>query len=126
MKIDAVGVTSSNLQKTVNFYKLLGFEFAEFKTDEDHLEPVISPGSARLMIDTKAMIRGILGEEPKPGNHSTFAIAYDSPAEVDTVAAGVKQAGYNIVTEPWDAFWGQRYAIVQDPDGYKVDLFAPL
>jgi hypothetical protein len=28
--------------------------------------------------------------------------------------------------EPWDAFWGQRYARVEDPDGNVVDLFAPL
>ena len=27
---------------------------------------------------------------------------------------------------PWDAFWGMRYAIVHDPDGNPVDLFAPL
>jgi hypothetical protein len=25
-----------------------------------------------------------------------------------------------------DAFWGQRYATVLDPDGNPVDLFAPL
>jgi hypothetical protein len=28
--------------------------------------------------------------------------------------------------EPWDAFLGQRYAVVSDPDGNHVDLFAPL
>jgi uncharacterized glyoxalase superfamily protein PhnB len=28
--------------------------------------------------------------------------------------------------EPWDAFWGQRYAVVHDPDGNGVDLFCPL
>ena len=28
--------------------------------------------------------------------------------------------------EPWDAFWGQRYAQLRDPDGNAVDLFAPL
>ena len=27
--------------------------------------------------------------------------------------------------EPFDAFWGQRYATVLDPDGNAVDLFAP-
>jgi uncharacterized glyoxalase superfamily protein PhnB len=27
---------------------------------------------------------------------------------------------------PWDAFWGQRYATVLDPDGNSVDLFAAL
>jgi len=126
MKIDAVGVTSSDMQKTVDFYTLLGFEFADFKADEDHLEPVASPGSARLMIDSKAMIKDILGEEPKPGNHSSFAILYGTPAEVDRVAAAVKEAGFTLVSDPWDAFWGQRYAIVQDPDGYRVDLFASL
>ncbi len=36
----------------------------------------------------------------------------------DPVAAAVK--------EPWDAFWGQRYAVIADPDGNTVDLFAAL
>ena len=126
MRIDAVGVTSGNLQKTADFYKALGFQFPEFKADEDHLEPVTPDGSARLMIDSKTLIKAMLGEEPKPGNHSSFAILYKSPAEVDRVAAEVKAAGFSVVSDPWDASWGQRYAIVQDPDGYKVDLFAPL
>ena len=30
------------------------------------------------------------------------------------------------VLKPWDAFWGMRYAVVHDPDGNPVDLFAPL
>jgi len=29
-----------------------------------------------------------------------------------------------VVKEPWDAFWGQHYAIVADPEGYRCDLFA--
>ncbi|MEX2161831.1 MAG: VOC family protein [Anaerolineales bacterium] len=124
MKIDAVGVSSSNLKKTVEFYSLLGFQFPEFKPDEEHLEPVTPKGSARLMIDSVSMLKGILGKDPKPGNHSSFAILYDTPAEVNAAAEKVKGAGFKIVTEPWDAFWGQRYAIVEDPDGYKVDLFA--
>jgi uncharacterized glyoxalase superfamily protein PhnB len=78
------------------------------------------------MIDSKKLLTEVLGETPKPGNHSSFAIHYDSPAEVDACAAAVKEAGFVLVAEPWDAIWGQRYAIVQDPDGYKVDLFAQL
>jgi uncharacterized glyoxalase superfamily protein PhnB len=126
MKIDAVGVSSANMAKTVEFYKLIGFQFPEFKPEEDHLEPLSSVGSARLMIDSKSMIKDILGEDPKPGNHSSFAIKYDSPAEVNKAAEQVEKAGFIVVSKPWDAFWGQRYAIVQDPDGYKVDLFAAL
>jgi uncharacterized glyoxalase superfamily protein PhnB len=35
-------------------------------------------------------------------------------------------AGYEGKKEPYDAFWGQRYANVVDPDGNVVDLFAAL
>jgi len=34
------------------------------------------------------------------------------------------EAGYTGYKAPWDAFWGQRYAIIIDPDGNHVDLFA--
>ena len=35
-------------------------------------------------------------------------------------------AGHRGHLEPFDAFWGQRYATVLDPDGNGVDLYAPL
>ena len=35
-------------------------------------------------------------------------------------------AGHRSHRAPWDAFWGQRYATVLDPDGNAVDLFAAL
>lgn len=126
MKLDAVGVSSSNLAKTVAFYTLLGFAFPKLNGDEQHLEAVESPGSARLMIDSREIIKEIIGEDPKPGNHSSFAIQYDSPTEVNEVVHKIESAGFTVVKEPWDAFWGQRYAIVEDPDGYKVDLYAKL
>jgi uncharacterized glyoxalase superfamily protein PhnB len=49
-----------------------------------------------------------------------------SPAEVDEVVARVAEAGHTVVHQPFDAPWGQRYATVADPDGYRVDLFCPL
>lgn len=126
MKIDAVGIASSDFKKTVAFYELLGFEFPDHGEEDQHLEPKPSEGSARLMIDAKALLKDILGEEPKPGNHSAFAIQYESPAEVDAVASRVAAAGFGVVRAPWDAVWGQRYAVVEDPDGYRVDLYAAL
>ncbi len=125
MKLAAIGVTTSNLKKTVEFYKILGFEFPEFKDDEDHLEPTNQNG-ARLMIDSKKLIKDILGEDPLPANTSSFAIEYNSAKEVNDTAKRVSDAGFKVVKTPWDAFWGQRYAIVEDPDGYKIDLYASL
>lgn len=126
MKLNAVGVTSSNFKKTVSFYSLLGFQFGEFKDDQQHLESLFPIGSARLMIDTESIVKSIIGEDPKPGNHSSFALQYNSAKEVNKVVERVRKAGFKVVKEPWNAFWGQRYAVVEDPDGYKVDLYATI
>jgi catechol 2,3-dioxygenase-like lactoylglutathione lyase family enzyme len=126
MKLNAIGVTSSNLTKTVEFYKLIGFRFPEFKADEQHAETLPEVGAPKLMIDTKELITSILGEEPFPANHSTFAVEFENAGEVDKIADELFNAGFKVEKTPWDAFWGQRYCIVEDPDGYKVDLYAEL
>ena len=124
LRLDAVAVSSSDLHRTAEFYGLLGFEFPKITPEMMHLEPNTPEGSVRLMIDTVGLMTQLIGEAPKPPNHSSFAMLCDTPAEVDRVAATVAQAGFTLVKDPWDAFWGQRYAIVADPDGYQVDLFA--
>jgi uncharacterized glyoxalase superfamily protein PhnB len=126
MKLNAIGISSTNIQSTVEFYKLIGFEFSEFSPQEQHVEPITQPGAARLMIDDAKLIESITGQKPTPANHSAFALEFDTPAEVDAVVAKLAAAGHAIVKQPWDAFWGQRYAIVQDPDGYMIDLYAAL
>jgi uncharacterized glyoxalase superfamily protein PhnB len=70
------------------------------------------------------MVAGIIGKPPTPGNASRFAIEYETPAEVDAVAAAIAQAAFEVVLPAWDAFWGQRYAVVADPDGYRCDIYA--
>ena len=63
-----------------------------------------------------------------PTGSPRVALAFlcSSPAEVDAMHARVVAAGFHSHLAPWDAFWGQRYATVHDPDGNAVDLFAPL
>lgn len=126
MYISAVGVTSKNLKKTVKFYETLGFEFPEFKDDEDHIESTSSKNGLRLMVDTYELAKSLIGEEPTHGNHSVFAIEFESGKDVDNIVDKLKEKNYIIKKEPWDAFWGQRYAVVRDPDGYLIDLYANL
>jgi len=126
MKLDAISLTSGDFAKSVKFYALLGFKFPKFKADAKHLEPVTAPGEVRLMLDDRALMQSITGKPPVPPNHSSFAIKCGNPKEVDAAVKKIGAAGFTVVKEPWDAFWGQRYAIVADPDGYMVDLFAPL
>jgi uncharacterized glyoxalase superfamily protein PhnB len=45
---------------------------------------------------------------------------------VDALYADLTVAGYKGLQAPWDAFWGARYAIVEDPDGIGVGLMSPI
>ena len=45
---------------------------------------------------------------------------------MDETYRRVVDAGFHGEKEPWDAFWGHRYAQLADPDGVPVDLFAAL
>jgi predicted enzyme related to lactoylglutathione lyase len=123
MEIAAVAVSATDLSRTAAFYELLGFAFPPIESDTMHLE---APGAVRLMIDTAAMLEQLNGEPPRPGTASGFALLGASPAEVDEAVARVSGAGHAVVHQPFDAPWGQRYATVADPDGYRVDLFCPL
>ena len=60
------------------------------------------------------------------GNQVSLALECASPAEVDEVYARVIEAGFEGEKEPWDAFWGQRYALLIDPDGVRINLYAAL
>ena len=123
MEISAVAVSATDLSRAAAFYELLGFRFPPIEPETKHLE---AEGDVRLMIDDAAFLTELHGEPPRPGNTSGFAVEYDSTAEVDGFAARVGAAGHTVVTAPWDAPWGQRYATVADPDGYRVDVFCPL
>ncbi len=121
--LDAIGIVSSDLDRSRAFYKLLGVEIAE---GNDHVEAKF-PNGTRLMFDTEDVMQSFRPEwQRATGNQVTLAFACESPAEVDEVYARVVAAGFHGEKEPWDAFWGYRYAQLADPDGAPVDLFAPL
>ena len=119
-----MGVPASDLRRSVAFYELLGFSFPSFDDGEQHVEST-GPG-ALLMIDSAELLTGLLGEPPRPANHSAFAVRRPDPAAVDAVVARVAAAGHTVTAPPWNAPWGQRYATVADPDGTRVDVFAPV
>jgi catechol 2,3-dioxygenase-like lactoylglutathione lyase family enzyme len=123
MEISAVGVSATDLRRAVAFYELLGFAFPPIEADTLHVE---SESAVRLMIDAASLLEELNGVPPRPGTVSAFALLAGSPAKVDEVAARVAAAGQTVVHLPFDAPWGQRYATVADPDGYRVDLFCPL
>jgi catechol 2,3-dioxygenase-like lactoylglutathione lyase family enzyme len=128
-RLDVVGVIVSDLGKAIDFYTRIGIEFPENPDPEGHghVEAPL-PGGLRFTLDSEESVRAFdPGWSASTGGHRV-AIAFlcESPHDVDRVYGELVAAGSHGDKEPWDAFWGQRYAQVEDPDGNVVDLFAPL
>ncbi|UUU30083.1 VOC family protein [Streptomyces sp. CA-210063] len=125
-RLDAIGMVASDMAASVTFYRRLGFAFPEGAENQPHAEAQL-PGGLRLMLDTEETVRSFFPQyRPGTGGGAGLALLCDSPAEVDAVYEELVNAGYQGELKPWDAVWGQRYAVIQDPDGNGVDLFAPL
>lgn len=126
IRLDAVAVTARDMARSVAFYEALGVVFEAHGPGDAHVEGRTEAGGVRLMIDSAALAAELIGAPARPANHAHFAMLCDSPGAVDRTVAALAETGAEVIAPPWDAVWGQRYATVADPDGYRVDLFAPL
>jgi catechol 2,3-dioxygenase-like lactoylglutathione lyase family enzyme len=128
-RFDLIGLIVADLDATISFYSRLGIEFPDPPDPEGHghVEATL-PGGLRFALDTAESVKEFDPEwKPASGGHQiALAFLCDSPAGVDAVYKELTDQGVKSYKEPWDAFWGQRYAQVKDPDGNIVDLFAPL
>lgn len=124
---DLIGLVVADLSKSLAFYRRLGLDIPASADTEPHVE-VTLPGGPRLAWDTTETIRSFDPGWTPPSGSPRIGLAFrcDDPAEVDRVYTDLVGAGYEGHRQPWDAFWGQRYAIVHDPDGNSVELFAAL
>ena len=122
-QLDVFGIVVSDMARSVAFYRLLGLEFPDGAEDEQHVEAPL-PGGMRYTLDTEDVMRGFDPGWKRPSNGHAVGGAFrcGSPDEVDQVYRQLLAAGATVHKEPWDAFWGQRYAQVIDPDDNAVDL----
>ena len=123
--LNATGIVASDMARSISFYRLLGLDVPE-TPGEGHVDTFL-PNGVRFMLDSEEVVKSFRPDWTREtGNQLSLAFECGSPAEVDEVYARVVAAGFAGEKEPWDAFWGQRYAQLADPDGVPVDLYAAL
>jgi catechol 2,3-dioxygenase-like lactoylglutathione lyase family enzyme len=125
-QLDAVGIVVEDMARSLAFYRQLGLDLPPEADEQPHAEASL-PGGLRILWDTVETIRSFDPgwRAPSGGNRVGLAFRFDSPTEVDTAYDSLVSLGHEGHKPPWDAVWGQRYAIVHDPDGNAVDLFSP-
>ena len=123
---DMIGIVVRDMAAALRFYRALGLAIPEGQESEPYVQ-VITPNGYRISWNALEMIKQIDPAWVEPvGHRMELAFKCDSPAEVDAVHRKLVDAGYRTHKQPWNAFWGQRYAIVDDPDGNHVSIFAEL
>ncbi|MEU4493488.1 VOC family protein [Streptomyces sp. NPDC023998] len=124
-RLDAIGLVVADMAASLAFYRRLGLDIPADADTAPHAEATL-PSGLRVLWDTEETIRSFDPEWARPTGGERVGLAFlcDSPAGVDSLYAELTGAGYKGHLEPWDADWGQRYALVLDPDGCAVSLFA--
>lgn len=127
--VNQINVVVRDMEAAVAFYRLLGLTVSDSAPPWDrHHREATSPGGPAIELDSEESARmwnrGWSGGGQGGGVVINFGVA--SSEEVDSVYARLSAAGYRSQQEPYDAFWGGRYAIVEDPDGNAIGLMGPI
>ena len=122
--LSAIGIITEDLNKSKEFYELFGFNFESFG-DGNHLEA--SNGNIKIMLDSVELAKKLDPNfEYQLNSVINLCFEFKTLDELSTKFSELKSKGFLIHKEPFDAFWGQKYAVVLDPSGNKVDLFCEL
>lgn len=125
-RFDMLGIVTADMERSRLFYALLGWNIPAPEDGGPYTELTLDSG-LRISLNDEAMMKQMDPDWVTPEGHRMgVAFLCDSPAGVDALYTLIVEAGFKGHKEPWDAFWGQRYAQVVDPDGNVVDLFATL
>lgn len=128
--LNTISIVVSDMAKSLEFYGRLGVDIPEdsvwFKDGIGHHVTVKQANGMNLDFDSAAMTRAYdPGWKPGIGGN---AIIFHSPTReaVDAIYHDMTSAGYAGHLEPFDAFWGARYAVIDDPDGNHVGIMSPM
>jgi catechol 2,3-dioxygenase-like lactoylglutathione lyase family enzyme len=124
MKLDLIGIYVEDTQRSLSFYRKLGWEIPAVPDSEKHVEITLQNG-LRFSWDELAMMK-TFDPEAKIAADLVGVFLFEDKHQVDAKYLEVTNAGYVGHLPPADAPWGQRYAIVKDPDGHKIGLSASL
>jgi uncharacterized glyoxalase superfamily protein PhnB len=130
--LEQIDIVVRDMPRSLAFYRLLGVSFEEPGAEwtewaRHHLNGTTSNG-VRVELDSVAFAKqwnpGL--DETKLGSAVIPIFHVASREEVDRIHARVTAAGHRSHQAPEDAFWGARYAIVEDPDGLSVGVMSAI
>ena len=122
--LNQLNLVVRDMEASAAFYRRLGLEIED--SGPDH-RTAPNAGAFDFDLDSRSFAKIWNSATPDTPGMSSVVIGFGvtSREEVDRLYAELTAAGYRGQQRPYDAFWGARYAIVEDPDGNPVGLMSP-
>lgn len=133
-KLDQINIVSGDTAASIAFYRRLGVDIPDdlvWRTPSGahHISAKNESGAPPFFDIDSVPFAGIWNGGWKSrsdlGGRVVVGFRVASRADVDAIYADLTGAGYTGLQPPYDAFWGARYAIVEDPDGLAVGIMSP-
>jgi catechol 2,3-dioxygenase-like lactoylglutathione lyase family enzyme len=134
--LDQINLVCGDPDASVAFYRRLGVEIPDDRiwrtaSGAHHISASdqSSGGDIAFDLDSTAFAqkwnKGWNGRTDLAGR-IVIGFSVAARSDVDDLYRDMTAAGYRGLQEPNDAFWGARYAIIEDPDGVAVGLMSPI
>ena len=128
---DQIDIVAGDMDATLAFYRRLGVQIPEeaiwrTATGIHHVDITMPSGlivhfdSQRLAASYNTGWREL--DRTRSGNVLSFKVAERD--EVDELHRLLTDLGHPSSQAPYDAFWGSRFAIVDDPDGNHIGIMS--
>ena len=119
-----VNLPVKDLQRSMNFFKHLGFSFNPQFTDDKAACLVISEGSIYAMLITEPFFKTFTKKPISDSTKTTevlLAIDVNSRKEVDEMIKKAVEAGGSTYMDPQDHGWMYGHSFA-DPDGHQWEI----
>ncbi len=128
--LNQLNIVAKDFDQTIEFYRRLGVNVPDGVNlpDGTRHTTITLPNGMIFEVDNQALAKIYNPGWQRPEGSSPALIGFALPTreEVDKRYAELIDAGYEGRQQPFDVFWGARYAIVVDPDGNDVGLMSPI
>lgn len=129
VRLNQLNLIVRDVEASRTFYSRLGLVFGEGSdpTWTHHHVGAERGAHAPIDVDLDSTAFVHKWDAGWPGGTGVIVgFTVDTRREVDELVTALAAEGVEIQQEPFDAFWGARYAVVSDPDGNGVGIMSPI
>ncbi|WP_168123662.1 VOC family protein [Paenibacillus sp. HB172176] len=123
VKLKRVAIYVEEMKRALDFYRMLGLAIPD-GADEAHHVDVEQDGMV-FAFDMVESVKSVIEGWEKPAGYRTeLAFQLSNSEALDDMYRKLTALGHAGCLEPRDTPWGERYAIITDPDGNLISLVA--